>query len=213
MPWRGLATSITSFRGVPSVRLNVAWSLDRRFPAAALFPSEASRRIDHAERRRKKAAIQHGGVFFIRRDGQRHAQSSQGDLLGGGRELPSARRHRGAAGLQADGLRLDLLLIPIDLRESLGQKQRSQPDDGSRTPADPHTRLTLNRKHFLRIHAGGTKHAGMILCTFDPDFEGQAERIHQAVGPYSDVEDTVIRVNRPAASTEVKFDLGPKPNR
>ena len=59
------------------------------------------------------------------------------------------------------------------------------------------TVLTLNRKHFLRIHAGGTKHAGTILCTFDPDFEGQAQRIHQAVGRYSDLEDTVIRVNRP----------------
>ena len=57
--------------------------------------------------------------------------------------------------------------------------------------------LTLNRKHFLQIRAGGTKHAGMILCTFDPDFEGQAERIHQAVGLYSDLEGTMIRVNRP----------------
>ena len=62
--------------------------------------------------------------------------------------------------------------------------------------------LTLNRKHFLRIHAGGPKHAGMILCTFDPDFDGQAERIHQTVGPNSDLEGKVVRVNRPSATPE-----------
>ena len=70
-----MATSITSFRGVASVRLKAAWSLNRSFPTAALFPREASRRIDHTERRRKKAATEHDGVFFIRRNGQRHGQS------------------------------------------------------------------------------------------------------------------------------------------
>ena len=73
--------------------------------------------------------------------------------------------------------------------------------------------LTLNRRHFLRIHAMGTTHAGMILCTFDPDFEGQAERIHQAVGLDSDLKGAVIRVNRPSADPEAKSDPGPKPGR
>lgn len=37
--------------------------------------------------------------------------------------------------------------------------------------------LTLNRKHFIRLHREGIQHAGIIACTFDPDFLGQAQRI------------------------------------
>ena len=73
--------------------------------------------------------------------------------------------------------------------------------------------LTLNRKHFLRIHSGGAGHSGMILCTFDADFEAQAERIHQAVGLDSDLKGAVIRVNRPSAGPGAKFDPGLKPDR
>jgi hypothetical protein len=38
----------------------------------------------------------------------------------------------------------------------------------------------------------------MVLCTFDPDFVGQAQRIHGAVAAVPDVGDQLIRVNRPA---------------
>jgi hypothetical protein len=38
--------------------------------------------------------------------------------------------------------------------------------------------LTLNRKHFIRLHGANPKHFGIIVCTFDPDFVGQAHRIH-----------------------------------
>lgn len=35
--------------------------------------------------------------------------------------------------------------------------------------------LTHNRPHFLRLHREtGGQHAGMCLCTFDPDFAGLA---------------------------------------
>lgn len=73
--------------------------------------------------------------------------------------------------------------------------------------------LTLNRRHFLRLHSGDAGHAGMILCTFDPDFEAQAERIHRAVGLHPDIEGTVIRVNRPPPAEKVESDPGPKPDR
>lgn len=39
-------------------------------------------------------------------------------------------------------------------------------------------------------------HAGIVFCTFDGDFEGQAGRIHEAVAEAGDVRDQVIRVNR-----------------
>ena len=32
--------------------------------------------------------------------------------------------------------------------------------------------VTLNRKHFIRLHAQAPDHAGIIVCTVDPDFAG-----------------------------------------
>src|ERR1022692_5233156 len=41
---------------------------------------------------------------------------------------------------------------------------------------------THNRRHFLRLHRHRTAdHAGIVLCTFDPDFCRQAQRIDAAV--------------------------------
>ncbi len=58
--------------------------------------------------------------------------------------------------------------------------------------------LTLNRKHFIRLHREHPDHAGVIVCTFDPDSVGQAERIHAAVDVQGDVLGQILRVNRPA---------------
>ncbi|MBC8431291.1 MAG: DUF5615 family PIN-like protein [Desulfobacterales bacterium] len=58
--------------------------------------------------------------------------------------------------------------------------------------------MTLNRKHFVRLHQVSTKHAGIIVCTVDLDYDGQAHRIHQAVKSYTTLERLLIRVNRPA---------------
>jgi hypothetical protein len=57
--------------------------------------------------------------------------------------------------------------------------------------------LTLNRKHFIRLHREQTPHAGIIVCTFDPDFFGQAERIDEAIRSIDDFRGRLIRVNRP----------------
>jgi hypothetical protein len=56
--------------------------------------------------------------------------------------------------------------------------------------------LTLNRKHFIRLHNNRPEHAGIIVCTFDPDFIGQANRIHNALQLQGKLSDTLIRVNR-----------------
>ncbi len=43
--------------------------------------------------------------------------------------------------------------------------------------------LTFNRKHFIRLHKTGMEHSGIIVCTFDIDFQGLALRINEAVEP------------------------------
>jgi hypothetical protein len=58
--------------------------------------------------------------------------------------------------------------------------------------------VTLNRKHFIRLHASHPDHYGIIVCTFDPDFAAQAHRIHGALEGSGTPERKLIRVNRPA---------------
>src|ERR1035441_8224992 len=58
--------------------------------------------------------------------------------------------------------------------------------------------LSHNRRHFLQLHRRRTEgHAGIVLCTVDADFAGQAQRIHAAVASVSDMREQLIRVNRP----------------
>lgn len=41
--------------------------------------------------------------------------------------------------------------------------------------------VTLNRKDFIRLHAASPDHAGIIVCTENPDFPAMAEKIHEAI--------------------------------
>jgi len=65
--------------------------------------------------------------------------------------------------------------------------------------ADDRAILTINRKHFIRLHAEKPHHHGIIVCTVDADFPGQAGRIHDAIGAAGDLRGKLIRVNRPAS--------------
>ncbi len=73
-------------------------------------------------------------------------------------------------------------------------------EDGQAGQAMPDARdrgiLTLNRRHFVHLHNSGANHLGIIVCSFDPDFEAQSRHIHLAI---SDGEPgrCLIRVNRP----------------
>ena len=58
--------------------------------------------------------------------------------------------------------------------------------------------LTINRRHFIRLHRERPQHAGIIVCTFDADFAGQAGRIHQSIGGQSSLNGQLVRVNRPS---------------
>ena len=80
-----------------------------------------------------------------------------------------------------------------------GNAGRALPDEEVLAFATTEERalLTLNRKHFIRLHRAQPIHAGILVCTFDPDFIGQAERIHGAVADRSDLTGQLIRINRP----------------
>lgn len=57
--------------------------------------------------------------------------------------------------------------------------------------------LTLNRKHFFRLHREHPAHAGIVACTYDADFAAQALRIDAALKAAIPVEGQLVRVNRP----------------
>jgi hypothetical protein len=59
--------------------------------------------------------------------------------------------------------------------------------------------LTMNRRHFIALHHRMRDHSGIVVCSVDADFAGQAARIHAAVSPYADLTGVLIRVNRPAS--------------
>ena len=56
--------------------------------------------------------------------------------------------------------------------------------------------LTLNRRDFIKLQQLNSNHAGIIVCTIDPDFIGQAARIDQLIQSYSSLVGQLIRVNR-----------------
>ena len=60
------------------------------------------------------------------------------------------------------------------------------------------TLLTLNRKHFIRLHQAKPDHSGIIVCTFDPDFIALAGRIHALLIAQSRLDGQLFRINRPA---------------
>ncbi len=57
--------------------------------------------------------------------------------------------------------------------------------------------LTTNRRHFILLHLESANHAGIVACTYDPDFKRQAARIHDVLSPYTSLMGQLIRVNRP----------------
>jgi hypothetical protein len=69
--------------------------------------------------------------------------------------------------------------------------------------------LTLNRRHFVRLHEAGPTHSGIIACSFDSDFQGQADRIHAAISSSGELANQLIRVNRPSLPAAQAGGQGP----
>jgi len=81
-----------------------------------------------------------------------------------------------------------------------GQAGQAMPDEVVLQFAVSQERIliTLNRKHFIRFHEQVPTHAGIVVCTVDPDFVGQARRIDEALRCEGDMHGQLLRVNRPA---------------
>jgi len=75
------------------------------------------------------------------------------------------------------------------------------PDEAILTLATTEERavLTINRKHFIRLHRLQPGHAGIIVCTFDPNFIEQAQRIHAIIELKESLFGQLIRINRPVS--------------
>jgi hypothetical protein len=85
-----------------------------------------------------------------------------------------------------------------------GRADQQTPDEAvlAFASADRRCLLTLNRKHFIRLHYKNDGHAGIVACTYDPEFLRQAERIDVAT---RDIETRgkLLRVNRPPGPQKV----------
>lgn len=64
--------------------------------------------------------------------------------------------------------------------------------------ADERAVVTLNRRDFFRLHREYPDHQGIIACTSDPDFAGQARWIQDALSASDALRGVLLRVNRPA---------------
>jgi hypothetical protein len=58
--------------------------------------------------------------------------------------------------------------------------------------------ITLNRKHFIRLHSRSPRHYGIIVCTVDPAFIAQANRVHEMLETTGSMKGKLTRINRPA---------------
>ena len=82
-----------------------------------------------------------------------------------------------------------------------GKANQAVPDDEVLAFAGDENRsvLTLNRRDFIKLHNANPNHYGIIVCTYDPDFVGQANRIHQAIESCASPIGQLIRINRPSS--------------
>lgn len=60
------------------------------------------------------------------------------------------------------------------------------------------TVLTINRIDFKRLHKIDQNHSGIVICTFDADFVGQANRIDLACKDLPEINGQLVRVYRPS---------------
>ena len=56
--------------------------------------------------------------------------------------------------------------------------------------------VTLNRKHFIRLHNQGSSHAGIIVCSYHPDFLLLSKKIHEVIQINTVLSAKLIRINR-----------------
>jgi predicted nuclease of predicted toxin-antitoxin system len=82
--------------------------------------------------------------------------------------------------------------------QEAGQANQKIPDDKVLAYAAHLDRaiLTHNRRDYIRMHRNSSKHAGIVVCTQDPDFDRLARNIDGALATNADLHDQLIRVTR-----------------
>lgn len=81
-----------------------------------------------------------------------------------------------------------------------GKENQGYPDEAVLQDAIRYNRcvLTVNRKHFRRLHLQVAEHKGIISCTYDPDFARQARRIDETLSTLASVDGQLILIYRPS---------------
>ncbi len=79
-----------------------------------------------------------------------------------------------------------------------GQANQKIPDSQVLTYAHSLGRavLTLNRRHFIRLHKRTKAHSGIVVCTSDKDFPALTLRIQKALLAEGDLANKLVRVNK-----------------
>jgi hypothetical protein len=86
--------------------------------------------------------------------------------------------------------------------QETGRANLSTPDEEvlAFSRAENRILLTLNRKHFIRLHREQPEHTGIIVCSFDPDFVALAQRVHNAIKSQTNMTNQLVRIDRPGSS-------------
>jgi hypothetical protein len=83
--------------------------------------------------------------------------------------------------------------------EEAGRANQKVPDDVVLAEALSLDRilLTQNRSDFIKLDRQGFAHKGIVACTYDPDAEGLARRIDEAIAKQEPGGRWLVRVYRP----------------
>lgn len=81
-----------------------------------------------------------------------------------------------------------------------GKAGQAIPDDDVLLFATQNQRgvLTMNRRDFIKLHTKNADHEGIIVCKFDTDYQGLANRIHTLLQTQTTLKGQLLRVNRGA---------------
>lgn len=95
--------------------------------------------------------------------------------------------------------RLRLLGHDVETSHDAGNSGCAMPDESVLDYAIRCQRVvvTLNRRHFVALHAKHPDHWGIVVCSFDPDFNGLAGRIHGVLSGIGEHRNCLLRINRP----------------
>jgi predicted nuclease of predicted toxin-antitoxin system len=97
------------------------------------------------------------------------------------------------AGTHLQNLGYDLITLT-----DLGLAQIGMPDPEVLKKATALNRcvITFNRLDFIKLHKASNQHAGIIVCTYNPDNKQLAEKIHHSIQQFNSLHNRLIRIYR-----------------